>query len=642
MADAIARSGARKAARAEAANAEGEERTPGEAASTSAVGIAVDLGREVAGLLGDVLGEGAERLVAVGASVAQQLPRVARLQGLGPNSRIGIALTLAEQAARDPEGTFFLYEGRAYSYADADRRVDAIVRGLVAMGVGVGDHVGVAMGTRPSALALTTAINRLGAVAVLLRPEVDPGAEIAAAGVDHLVSDPEFAADLRDLFDGPVHVLGGMGKTDRALPEGVVDLEQVQPAEVVLPAWYTPSPGTAEDVAFILFAGGGDHLRANRITNRRWALSAFGAAGATAMSSADTVYCWTPIHHPTGILVSMSGALAGGARLALAKGFDAATFWEEVRRYGASVVFYSGAVLNDLVEARHDPIERKHPVRLFAGSGMPTPLWRRLVERFGPVGVLEFYASTVGTAILANLSGDKVGAVGRPIPGSAEIALGAYDPVAGELIHNAEGFVRRAPRGEAGLLLTRVQRERGALEGRPLRNVFERGDAWQDTGDLFREDEDGDLWVVSGRDELIHTSKGVVAPSDIEAVLGSLPEVSLVSAYGLTTGSSELPAAAVTLRRGATLDAARLAARVFDELPPAARPVVIRTVRSLPMTAGFRLIKGPLRGQGLTTADKRGGALVLDGKSYDKATPERLERLGLARPARSTKAKSRR
>ena len=48
------------------------------------------------------------------------------------------------------------------------------------------------------------------------------------------------------------------------------------PDEVVLPRWYSPNPGRAQDLAFILFTGEGKRTRVNRITNRRWALSAFG------------------------------------------------------------------------------------------------------------------------------------------------------------------------------------------------------------------------------------------------------------------------------------------------------------------------------------------------------------------------------
>ena len=81
------------------------------------------------------------------------------------DTRIGLGLALAEQAAYgNPDGTFFLYEGRAFPYSQANRRVDAVVRGLLSIGVRQGEHVGIYMNSRPSALAFAAAVSRVGAV----------------------------------------------------------------------------------------------------------------------------------------------------------------------------------------------------------------------------------------------------------------------------------------------------------------------------------------------------------------------------------------------------------------------------------------------------------------------------------------------
>src|SRR5205823_3591248 len=132
------------------------------------------------------------------------------------------------------------------------------------------------------------------------------------------------------------------------------------PQSVALPSWYRPNPGRAAELAFILFSGEGARTRMSRITNRRWALSAFGTASSAALSSGDTVYAVTPLYHPSGLMMSIGGAAAGGARLAMARRFDPATFWEEVRRYGVTVASYTWTLLHDLVEAPPHPGERHH------------------------------------------------------------------------------------------------------------------------------------------------------------------------------------------------------------------------------------------------------------------------------------------
>ena len=58
---------------------------------------------------------------------------------------------------------------------------------------------------------------------------------------------------------------------------------------------------------------------------------------------------------------------------------------------------------------------------------MPLGIWRRVRERFHPARVVEFYASTEGNVVLANLSGAKVGSVGRPFLEDAQVRLVRFD-----------------------------------------------------------------------------------------------------------------------------------------------------------------------------------------------------------------------
>src|SRR5262249_59144658 len=125
--------------------------------------------------------------------------------------------------------------------------------------------------------------------------------------------------------------------------------------------------GRARDLAMVFVTAGRDApLRAMRITNRRWAFSAFGAAAAATLTTRDTVYCCLPLHHPSGTLVATGSALISGARLALASAFTPETFWDEVRRYGATVVYYAGEMCRRLVDAPPVVRESHHPLRLFA------------------------------------------------------------------------------------------------------------------------------------------------------------------------------------------------------------------------------------------------------------------------------------
>jgi putative long chain acyl-CoA synthase len=582
------------------------------------------------------LGELSEDLGSYLDNARWQLPRLQRLRNLEDDTVISLGRTLADQAAKIPDRTFFLWHGRAFTYADANRRVDAVVRGLIACGVKPGQRVGVMMQSRPSHLSLVTALNRLGAVAVLLSPDtpddVLPRAlDLGEAEV--LITDPESAARARAAIGGKVFVLGGVGEVPatpgkgRHLPAGVIDMEAIDPEAVALPAWYRGDAGRARDLAMVFVsAGHHDAPRAVRITNRRWAFSALGAAAAATLTSRDTVYCCLPLHHPSGSLVATGSALVSGARLALAAmprttatvgavvgaalgpALEPTTFWDEIHRYGVTVVIYAGEMARRLVDAPSVLGEKNNPVRLFVGSGMRPDVWHRLVDRFGPVGVLELYASTEANTVLANTAGKKLGSVGRPLPGSPEVAIAAWSFDDDDFVREGQGRLVHARLDEPGMLVARLSTSRTGADiahidpRRLLRDAFAPGDTWFVTGDFFRVDAVGDYWFVDRAGQLVRTRGGAVPSTRIEDALYQTPWVALAIATGRPDpddAAVEQPIAAVVARAGATVDLAALSAAVLT-LPEYARPRRLRVVGELPMTDGYRPIKRGVRDLDLT------------------------------------------
>ena len=589
--------------------------------------VVADAGRALWNRLGDALD-------ALGSSVHDvrvQYPYLERLRAIDAQTRISAGLVLAEQAEAIPDKTFFLWRDRAFSYGDANRRIDHVVRGLVSCGVTPGQRVAVLMKSRPSYLTIVTALNRLGAVAVLLRPDRSLQTLMRAmelADVSHVVADPEHALRGREAFDGPVLVLGGgrraraelatalaqRGSVDMEVQTGdIIDMETIDPATVQMPAWYRPNPGQARDLAFIIIGGGRSGApRPSYITNWRWAFSALGAAAACTLNPRDTVYCCLSLHHAAGTLVAAGSGLVGGARVALATPFEPRTFWQQVRRYGATVVFYAGEMCRALVDAPADPADGNHPVRLFAGSGMRKGLWGEMRDRFGGVDVLEFYASTEGNAVLANASGDKMGAIGQPIPASAQLALVAYDFHHRQYARDVQGRMRRCRVDEPGVLLARLDENHPnhrltdrAWVSRVVRGVLTADDTWYLTGAVARRDRDGDYWFLERLRDVLLVGEVPVFTRVVEDELYSMEPVALAVAYGLELpGVSEpvLVAALVTHDREPLTPEAldQLAARRLDSHT---RPRFIRQVESIAMTDGFRPLKSVLRGQGLSTAE---------------------------------------
>ncbi len=136
------------------------------------------------------------------------LPRLARLGQINDHTRISLGRIMSEQARDLPGGECLLFDGRVHTYEAVDRRINNVVRGLIEVGVRQGAHVGVLMETRPSALVAIAALSRLGAVAVLMPPDVDLAAAVRLGGVSEIIADPSNLETAHGL-DVRVLVLGG-------------------------------------------------------------------------------------------------------------------------------------------------------------------------------------------------------------------------------------------------------------------------------------------------------------------------------------------------------------------------------------------------------------------------------------------------
>ncbi len=540
------------------------------------------------------------RTIAV--ETVRTLPRLARLGQINDHTRISLGRIIGEQANNAPRGEFFLFDGRVHTYEAVNRRIDNVVRGLIHVGVRQGEHVGVLMETRPSALVAIAALSRLGAVAVLMPPDSDLAAAARIGNVTEILTDPTNLDTARQL-PGQVLVLGGGESRDLHLPEDalrrnqVIDMEKIDPDAVELPAWYRPNPGLAQDLAFIAFTTASGELVAKQITNYRWALSAIGTASAAALDRGDTVYCLTPLHHESGLLVSLGGAVVGGARIALSRGLRPDRFITEMHRYGVTVVSYTWTMLRDVIDDPAFELHGNHPVRLFIGSGMPTGLWQRVLDAFAPARVVEFFATTDGQAVLANVSGAKIGSKGRPLPGAGRVELGAYDAQHDLILENDRGFVQIADTDQVGVLLAQA---RGPIDptASVKRGVFAPADTWVSTEFLFRRDGDGDFWLLGRRGTLVRSERGIVYCEPSTDALGFIRSVDLAVTYGVSVRGRPVAVSAVTLRPGATITAADLTEAVAH-LPIGVGPDIVHVVPRMTLSATYRPTISALRAAGL-------------------------------------------
>lgn len=543
-----------------------------------------------------------------------QIPRLAKLEGLMMETNASLSAALAEQAESIPEAPFFLWQGHSFTYAQANGRVNKAARVLQTSGVTQGEHVGVLMDNHPDYLTVVTALNRLGAVAVPLDTTLRGQSleqALTVGEVAHLVVSGAHAERALAVHTKVLCVGGDELPVD-------ADRERVELLDERIDAASRQAiaglePGRTSDLALLLFTSGLSGLpKAARITNRRWVASALGAAAACRLTPDDTVYCPLPLYNAVGMLLAVSGALVGGARLALVPRFSVRGFWPDVRRTGATVVVYIGGLCRYLVTAPPGDGERDHSVRLFAGAGMKADVWEKLLDRFGDVQVIDIYGSAEGNVVLANLTGEKIGSVGSPMTADKNVALLQLDENHEAFARDPQGRVIPCGTDQPGVLVGRIgghgpvsrfegYTDREATQRRILRDVFSAGDSWFISGDLFRRDEDGDYWHLGRVGDTFRWKGENVSAQLVEEVLDGWPASAGAAVYGVEVPGYDGRAgmAALQLMEGAGFEPEGLFQRVEEHLPDGARPRFVRLVDRFEINEAHEVNKALLKKDGI-------------------------------------------
>jgi putative long chain acyl-CoA synthase len=275
-------------------------------------------------------------------------------------------------------------------------------------------------------------------------------------------------------------------------------------------------------------------------------------------------------------------------------------------------------MLRDVIDDPSFSVNGNHPVRLFIGSGMPTGLWKRLEEEFTPAHVVEFFATTDGQAVLANVSGAKIGSEGRPLPGGGHVELAAYDVDDDLILEDDRGFVRLALPNEVGVLLAHP---RGPIDptASVKRGVFAPADTWVSTEYLFRRDEDGDYWLVDNRGSVIRTPRGAVYAAAVNDAAGRVGAVDLSVTYQVMADGRELAVTALTLAPGGSVPTADLN-EALDALTAGAPPDIVHVVSDMKLSATYRPLLGPLRAAGIPKPSRFAWYLDEDTNRYKRLT----------------------
>ncbi|MEU2123304.1 long-chain-acyl-CoA synthetase [Nocardia niwae] len=515
-----------------------------------------------------------------------------------PDAKASVGLYFQRNAHRHPDRLFLRFEGATYTYGTANAQVNRYASVLAAHGVRRGDVVGVLMTNRPETLFVVLATVKLGATVGLLNHHQRDQVLTHSLGLLDSVLNVVGAecADAIDSLPQPPRNVLAADELDQAARDAD-DADPPSCAEV-----------TARERAFLIFTSGTTGLpKASVMTHLRWTKSMAGLGGlGIRLRGNDTMYCCLPLYHNNALTVALSAVLASGGTLALSRGFSASRFWDEVIREQATAFIYIGELCRYLVNQPAKPTDRQHLVRLAVGNGLRPELWDEFKSRFGIERIVEFYGASEANIAFVNAFGvDRTAGFG-PLP----YAVVEYDEETGKVKRDKNGRLRRVGTGGVGLLLAKVTdrspfdgyTDKAASEAKLVRDGFESGDVWFDTGDLVREQGWHHIAFVDRLGDTFRWKGENVATTEVEGALSKAESIAQAVVYGVDIPGADGKAgmAAVTLRPGAEFDGAAVAKLAYGQLPGYAVPLFLRIVHELEQTSTFKSRKVELRKQGYT------------------------------------------
>jgi fatty-acyl-CoA synthase len=475
-----------------------------------------------------------------------------------------MTLDLDRRARHWPERTAVIdhTSDERVTYGGLDERASAVARRLAAAGVGRGEAVVVLRRNHPDLLAMLFGARRLGATLAPVSHRLPAGTVTALReriGPSLTVVEDRFA----DLIEG--------GPDEpRLSAEAFADLEptDIEPGGGDHPPLYLHTGGTTGVPKVVVISD--RQLEWNCITE----VAAWGLGR-------DTVSpVFLPMYHTGGWNLLTLPTLYVGGTVVLQREFDPEAALDLIETHGTTQVFGVAAIFEAMAAADGFESADLSSVDWFMSGGGPTP--QAVMDAYRDRGqtFVQGYGLTEGGPNNLYLdptradAPEKSDSVGRPFP-DCEIRL--VDP---------EG--EPVGRGDAGELEVRgpVTAD-GYL--RTVDGTFD-GD-WISTGDVARQDADGDVYIVGRTDNMFVSGGENVHPESIEGTLERHPDVEAVGVLGVPHDRwGTVPKAVVV----GELDRDTLAAYAREHLPDHAVPRSVAFAEELPLSGPGKLDRGEL------------------------------------------------
>lgn len=363
------------------------------------------------------------------------------------------------------------------------------------------------------------------------------------------------------------------------------------------PAQPPDVPVRPSDLLLLIFTSGSTGLpKAVRCTQGRYARTGAHVAGIAGLGAGDVIYSPLPFFHSSSLFTGWSAALNAAIPIATRPKFSASNTLPDIRRYGATMLTYTGKVLNYILATPERPDDADNPLRIAIGNEASARDIREFARRFGAT-VRDSYGSTEGVVIIRRDPSMPEGALG-----TADPTVKVLDPATGQecppVVFGTDGRPSNLDAAVGEIVQTAPA---DGFEGyyrneAATRDRFRGG--WYWSGDLAYRDADGWLYFAGRSNEWLRVDGENFAAAPVEAIVSRYPDARSVAVYAVPDDPvGDRVMVALELRAGAAFDPA-----AFDnflagqpDLGPKWLPAFVRVTDELPKLASMKIDKMRLR-----------------------------------------------
>ena len=504
---------------------------------------------------------------------------------------LNLAAMLREAARVDPTKPVVLFDGGQLSYAELDALSDRFATGLRREGIRTTDAVGLQLPNLPQFLIAYFGILKAGSVVVPLNV---------------LLRAPEIAYHLRDsearaliTWSGTA-VEAAKGAADVGVDRiwvvttpGSSEVSVGRPFEELLggdqpdkPLFEATEPG--DTAAIIYTSGTTGRPKGAELSHFQLYMNADTPGRLFGVQADDIVMVVLPLFHVFGLSSELNVCVRFGATMSLVPRFSVDKVLEVIQR--DRVTIFEGVPTMYIALLNHPRIDdydlSSLRVGISGGAAIPAEVIDEFEQRFGFV-ILEGYGmSETASTTTFNVSAEerKIYSVGKPIWGvEVEIWDDQGQPLPTGPEHVGEVVVRG------------VNTPKGYYKN-PEATAEAFAGGWFHTGDLGWTDEDGFLFIVDRKKDLIIRGGYNVYPREVEEVLYTHPGVAEAAVVGVPHDLlGEDIKAYVELKEGATATEAELIGYVKERLAAYKYPRTVEFRNELPKGATGKILKESLK-----------------------------------------------